>query len=174
VSAPRTASNIWHAWPICVSPASWLDCGKVRSSWTRSGGGIASSVKRCPERPFPHCLCACRTCRRGSGFDLLLEGAEQIASSTESPLGHEEPRSFRSVKYRSGSNLPVPGRGREGPDSALRRHPTRTRRWSALHQAGSHSAWGLTRARKHCVVSGALRYLFRRTLKISAGFRCLL
>src|ERR1700731_3101890 len=41
------ASNIWHAGLICVSPASWPDCGKVRSSWTRSGGGIASSVKLC-------------------------------------------------------------------------------------------------------------------------------
>ena len=43
----RMASNIWRAGLICVSPASWPDCGKVRSSWTRSGGGIASSVKRC-------------------------------------------------------------------------------------------------------------------------------
>src|SRR2546423_11208402 len=41
------ASNIWHAGLICVSPASWPDCGKVRSSWTRSGGGTASSVKLC-------------------------------------------------------------------------------------------------------------------------------
>src|SRR3984893_11255259 len=41
------ASNIWHAGLICVSPASWPDCGKVRSSWMRSGGGIGSSVKHC-------------------------------------------------------------------------------------------------------------------------------
>src|SRR3984893_11492001 len=41
------ASNIWHAGLICVSPASWPDCGKVRSSWMRSGDGIGSSVKHC-------------------------------------------------------------------------------------------------------------------------------
>src|ERR1700747_3309885 len=41
------ASNIWHAGLICVSPASWPDCGKVRSSWMRLSGGIASSVKHC-------------------------------------------------------------------------------------------------------------------------------
>src|ERR1700730_5845658 len=41
------ASNIWHAGLICVSPASWPDCGQVRSSWMRSGGGIGSSVKHC-------------------------------------------------------------------------------------------------------------------------------
>jgi hypothetical protein len=26
---------------------SWPDCGKMRSSWTRSGGGIACSARHC-------------------------------------------------------------------------------------------------------------------------------
>jgi hypothetical protein len=42
-----TACATRHDGLMCVSLASWLSCGKTRSSWTRWQGGIESSAKRC-------------------------------------------------------------------------------------------------------------------------------
>ena len=45
ISSTGVANSIKHGEPTCGSPASWRNCGKLRSSWTRCSAGIASSAK---------------------------------------------------------------------------------------------------------------------------------
>src|SRR3984893_18680414 len=127
------ASNIWHAGLICVSPASWPDCGKVRSSWMRSGGGIGSSVKHCditcmagssnhpfdstpPETQSPvvPSRVTQRTAQPTAGFRFIMCTLRTRASSRRLWLGMGASRSGRPTTLHFGAwNYVTLGRGHD-------------------------------------------------------------
>src|ERR1700738_2999531 len=94
------ASNIWHAGLICVSPASWPDCGKVRSSWMRSGGGIGSSVK--------HCDITCMAGSSNHPFDSTPpETQSPVVPSRVTQRTAQPTAGFRFIRCEEGNSMIV-------------------------------------------------------------------